>query len=221
MTSGDGLAYLRATMAILRGEDGCEWDRQQDHTTLAPYLVEETAELVDAIDRQVRSDIVEELGDVLYQVFFHADILASDPDEPVTVDDIARLTAEKMRRRHPHVFAGVSVSGVDEIRANWLVQKRSEKGNKRSVSDQVPRSLNSVARAQALLSRASRNSIETPSCPDCESDTTGVGSALLALVREAETRGVDADSALRAAIIHLEGHIASAENKTTDNSDNA
>jgi len=215
MTTSDGLAYLRDTMAILRGENGCEWDREQDHASLVPFLVEETAELVDAIDRGNRDEVVEELGDVLYQVFFHADILASDPDAPVTVDDVARKTAEKMRSRHPHVFDGLQVSGVEEIRQNWVASKKTEKGAKRSVVDQVPRALHPLARAQALIKRSARDGllVSIPGGPG--TDVSDIGDAILGLVAAADAQGIDADTALRRAISRLEDTIVSGE--TNDN----
>jgi len=215
MNSSDGLSYLRDTMAILRGENGCEWDRQQDHSSLVPFLTEETAELIDAIDRGSRDEVVEELGDVLYQVFFHADILASDVNSPVTIDDVARKTAEKMRSRHPHVFAGVEVSGVEEIRQNWVAAKNAEKGGQRSVVDQVPRSLHPVARAQALIKRAARHGlrVNTPVAP--EGDIADIGDAIVGLIAVADARGIDADTALRRAVSRLEDAIASEE--TTSN----
>jgi XTP/dITP diphosphohydrolase len=212
MTALDGLGYLRETMAILRGDDGCEWDRQQDHASLVPFLVEETAELIDAIDGGDRDEVVEELGDVLYQVFFHADILAGDDDSPVTIDDVARKTADKMRSRHPHVFEGLRVSGVEEIRRNWIATKRAERGGEKSVVDQVPRSLHPIARAQALIKRAERNGlgVTTPSAPVTAAED--IGDALLGLVATAEAQGIDADTALRRAISKLETRIVSEEN---------
>lgn len=211
MTTSDGLSYLRETMAILRGEDGCEWDRQQSHESLVPFLVEETAELIDAIDRGNRDEIVEELGDVLYQVFFHADILATDQDFPVTVDDVARKTAEKMRSRHPHVFEGLEVSGVEEIRQNWVAAKKAEKGGEKSVVEQVPRALHPLARAQALIKRAHRHhlTVTTPGSPDI--DPLDIGDAIVGLVAQAEAHGIDADTAVRRAISELENTIRSEE----------
>ena len=211
MTTSDGLGYLRETMAMLRGDNGCEWDRQQSHESLVPFLVEETAELIDAIDRGNRDEVVEELGDVLYQVFFHADILASDGDAPVTIDDVARKTAEKMRSRHPHVFDGLEVSGVEEIRQNWVAAKKAEKGGEKSVVDQVPRALHPLARAQALIKRARRHdlTVTTPVAPDV--DALDIGDAIVGLVAQAEAHGIDADTALRRAISALEDAIVSEE----------
>jgi XTP/dITP diphosphohydrolase len=213
VTESNGLNFLRDTMAILRGPDGCEWDRQQDHASLVPFLVEETAELIDAIDRGARDEVVEELGDVLYQVFFHADLLSSDEDAPVTIDDVAKKTADKMRSRHPHVFDGLKVSGVEEIRQNWVAAKRSEKGGEKSVVEQVPRALHPVARAQALMKRAARHglTVAMPDTPDV--DALDIGEAILGLVSAAEAQGIDADTALRGAISRLEGAIVSEETR--------
>jgi XTP/dITP diphosphohydrolase len=210
MITSDGLGYLRETMAILRGDDGCEWDRQQSHESLVPFLVEETAELIDAIDHGRPDEVVEELGDVLYQVFFHADILASDDNSPVTIDDVARKTADKMRSRHPHVFEGLEVSGVEEIRQNWVAAKKLEKGEK-SVVDQVPRALHPIARAQALIKRAKRHdlAVTTPVSPDVGG--LDIGDAILGLVAVADAQGIDADTALRRAIATLENAIVSEE----------
>ncbi len=108
MTSHSALERLIQTMATLRGEDGCEWDREQTHQSLLPFLIEEAHELVDAVETGTDEDIKEELGDVLYQVLFHADIAASRADG-FTIDDVAEAVDTKMRRRHPHVFEGVSV----------------------------------------------------------------------------------------------------------------
>jgi XTP/dITP diphosphohydrolase len=211
MTMPDGLGYLRETMAILRGEDGCEWDRQQSHESLVPFLVEETAELIDAIDHGNRDEVVDELGDVLYQVFFHADILANDGNTAVTIDDVARKTADKMRSRHPHVFGGLEVSGVEEIRQNWVAAKKAENGGKKSVVDQVPRALHPLARAQALIKRAKRHDLTVANTVSAEVDPLDIGNAILALVAQADSQGIDADTALRQAISALEAAIVSEE----------
>jgi XTP/dITP diphosphohydrolase len=220
MKPGEGLRHLHETMVALRGDDGCEWDRQQTHDSLVPYLVEETAELIDAIDLGDREGIVEELGDVLYQVFFHAGITAEDSVNPVTIDDIAWSTAEKMRRRHPHVFAGKAVSGVEEIKKNWDEQKRLENKRPQAISDQIPRSLDSIARAQALLTRAARAGITPGITPGSDQSPEDVGLALLSLIDTATRNGWSADAALRAAIRQLEEDISSAENHRPEKTDN-
>jgi XTP/dITP diphosphohydrolase len=220
MNPGEGLQYLRDTMAILRGDDGCAWDREQDHRSLVPFLIEETAELVDAIEAGDADNIAEELGDVLYQVFFHADITAGHPSTPLTIDDIARRTAEKMRTRHPHVFAGVSVASVDEIRQNWIEQKKTEKGSGRRIVDQVPHSLQPIARAHALITRAQRNGVDPGADGTGVATETELGDALLALIAGAVERDLDPDRALRDAMRRLEGAITQQEQTSRGNTGN-
>jgi XTP/dITP diphosphohydrolase len=99
-----GLSRLIATMATLRGPDGCPWDREQTHASLVEHLLEETFELIEALEEGSPGDIREELGDVLYQVLFHADIAAAYPDDAFDIDDVAADVEAKMRERHPHVF---------------------------------------------------------------------------------------------------------------------
>jgi XTP/dITP diphosphohydrolase len=213
MTDRDGVDYLRETMATLRGEGGCLWDREQTHQSLVPYLIEETAELVDAIETGTRKSVVEELGDVFYQVAFHADILSDDPHQPVTLDDVARATAEKMRTRHPHVFGEVTVSDVSEIRDNWIKQKQAEHGRPKSVVDQVPSSLHPIARAQALIHRAERHGLDIGTSSATASGEE-LGEAMLGLIHRAESQGINADHALREAIRRLERTIADQENQS-------
>src|SRR6056297_3377491 len=123
------LEALIDTMATLRGDGGCQWDQEQTHESLVVFLVEEVHELIDAIESGDKDEMREELGDVLYQLLFHIDIARSDPDRPFDIDDVARVTNEKMRRRHPHVFAGQDVSGVEQIRDNWQEIKAAEKSH--------------------------------------------------------------------------------------------
>ena len=212
MTSGEGIAYLRETMTILRSDEGCLWDREQTHDTLIPFLIEESAELVDAIEAGTREHLVDELGDVLYQVLFHADILSDHPTNPLTLDDVARRTAEKMRRRHPHVFGDVTVSSVDEIRDNWQKTKKAEKGHTRPIVDQVPHSLHPLARAQALSARAERHGVDTGVVPATVGSEEEVGDALLALIEGARRNGIDADAALRASLRRLEKTMSDNDN---------
>ena len=200
MTSHSALERLIQTMATLRGEDGCEWDRAQTHESLLPFLIEEAHELVDAVETGSDEDIKEELGDVLYQVLFHADIAASRP-EGFTIDDVADTVDTKMRRRHPHVFDGVSVGGVEDIKANWRQIKAEEKAHRDSAFDGVPRSLDGVARWSALLARAEREGLSLPEPPGSEPDTAeGWGHWLLDVLAAATGRGIDVEAAMRQAL---------------------
>lgn len=212
MSDYPNLHRLIETMATLRGEHGCEWDREQDHRSLTRFLIEESHELVDAIEQGDRDGLREELGDVLYQILFHADIAASDPVDPFTIDDVARLTDEKMRRRHPHVFAGVDVSGVEEIRANWQQLKAEEKSERSSVLDGIPSSLQGIARAREVIDKAARlghspsGEVSLP-----EGGEEELGGLLLALIAQASRAGLDADRALRGALRAWERDVREAE----------
>ena len=200
MSTYPHLEQLIETMAILRGENGCEWDREQTHESLVKYLIEEAHELVDAIESGDRVEMREEIGDVLYQLLFHADIARMDPADPFDIDDVARVANEKMRRRHPHVFGDVSVDSVDEIKANWQKLKAEEKKDRSSVLDGVPSSLQGIARTKAVIERAARIN----QYPDVSSSVSfdseeQLGRELLALVKRAGELGLDSDRALREA----------------------
>ena len=123
---GDRLLDLVRVMARLRAPDGCPWDREQTHASLARHLLEETHEVLDAIDADDRERLREELGDVLLQVVFHAQLAADDG--AWDVDDVAQGIVEKLIRRHPHVFGDVEVAGADEVLVNWERIKAEEKG---------------------------------------------------------------------------------------------
>ena len=200
MTSHPALERLIQTMATLRGDDGCEWDREQTHESLLPFLIEEAHELVDAVETGTDEDIKEELGDVLYQVLFHADIAASRPDG-FSIDDVADQVDTKMRRRHPHVFDGVQVAGVDDIKANWQQIKAEEKADRDSAFDGVPRSLDGIARWSALLARAEREGLSQPTPPGLEPHTAeGWGHWLLDVLAAAKARGIDVEAEMRQAL---------------------
>lgn len=228
------LDRLIAVMAHLRAPGGCAWDAEQTHESLAKYLIEESHELVDAIENGTRDDVLEELGDVLYQVLFHADIATADPDAPFTIDDVARVSAEKMIGRHPHVFGDVVADTADEVSANWETWKRQEKPTRASSLDGLPKALPTLVRADKVLSRAERLGVaplkdgagesaddaagvltEAGSSVDPNTaDEHALGQQLLALVVDARSRGLDADRALRQAVREVEQRIRAAESKT-------
>ena len=122
---GERLLDLVRVMARLRGPDGCPWDHEQTHRSLARHLLEETHEVLEAIDADDRDLLREELGDVLLQVAFHAQMAADDG--AWDVDDVAEGIVRKLVRRHPHVFAGLKVNSTEEIVANWQRIKEEEK----------------------------------------------------------------------------------------------
>jgi MazG family protein len=142
---------LVAVMARLRGPEGCPWDREQTHASLAPYLLEETHEALEAISRGDRGGLREELGDLLLQVVFHGQMASESGD--FTAGDIVDALTRKLIDRHPHVFAGVRLGTAGEVLAQWHELKRRETPD-RGPFDGIPISLPALARAQKLLGRA-------------------------------------------------------------------
>lgn len=137
----------------------CPWDARQTHESLAPHLLEETYEAIEALERRDLAELRGELGDVLLQVFFHARIAAERTDETgFTIDDVAEGIAAKLVRRHPHVFGDVAVSGADEVRRNWDQIKAQERaaagGGPGSALDGVPMGQPALSLAAQLLRRA-------------------------------------------------------------------
>ena len=148
---------LLTIMTRLRGEGGCPWDREQTRESLKPYLIEEAYEALDAIDRGAPEPILEELGDVLFQVVFHCQV-ASERGEFAMADLLRRLN-DKMIRRHPHVFGGGAVADAREALAQWERIKQDEggpDGSPRSALDGVPKTLPALLRAQRLQVKAGR-----------------------------------------------------------------
>jgi XTP/dITP diphosphohydrolase len=207
------LLELVAVMDRLRRE--CPWDQQQTHGSLAPYLLEEAHEVLEALDAGDRSALREELGDLLLQVLFHARIAAEHPEEPWDLDAVAADARDKMVRRHPHVFAGRSVDGVDEVALNWEEVKAAEKV-RASVLDGVPPALPALARADKVLARLDRagyqpaaGQVETRD--DRSKAEREIGAALLNQVRAARAAGVDAEGALRRTLRDLEAAVRATE----------
>jgi XTP/dITP diphosphohydrolase len=205
------LDELIAVLALLRAPGGCAWDRDQTHASLVQYLVEESAELVEAIESGDRGELVEELGDVLYQVLFHADIAAEAGE--FTIEDVAAHMTAKMVGRHPHVFGeGVVADTPDAVAANWDTWKAQQKPERTSVLDGVPDAMPSLALADKLLGRAAKVGVvpEPVAVPATEEE---LGAALLALVAGARASGLDAERALRGAIRGLKTDVRGAESE--------
>jgi XTP/dITP diphosphohydrolase len=211
------LDELVAVMARLRGPGGCPWDAEQTHASLVPYVIEEAHELAEAVEALTEghgddAHLREELGDVLLQVVFHADI--ARVEGRFDVDDVARTLIAKLRRRHPHVFDDVEVDGVDDVVANWDAIKRAEKPERSSALDGIPAGLPALARAEKTMSRARRAGLELPdpAAPAAEPlDEEALGAALLGMVRAATDRGLDAERALRAATRALQRELREQE----------
>jgi len=137
-------------MARLRAKDGCPWDREQDHKSLRPYLIEEAYEVLDALDRDDDRGLREELGDLMLQIVFHAQIAREEGR--FDIEDVLRTHIHKLKRRHPHVFGDVSVSGPEQVVTNWEEIKRQE--GKQSILDGVPRHLPALLRAYRVQEKA-------------------------------------------------------------------
>ena len=148
---GERLLDLVRVMARLRGPGGCPWDHEQTHRSLARHLLEEAHEVLEAIDSDDPERLREELGDLLLQVAFHAQ-MAADAGS-FDIDDVAAGIVGKLIRRHPHVFGEVEVSGAEEVLVNWERIKAEEKGE-RPVEDDIPASLPALARAAKVQRRA-------------------------------------------------------------------
>ncbi len=184
----------------------CPWDKEQTHRSLATYLVEEAYETLEAIESGDTGHLREELGDLLLQVYFHARIAAESAPEDggFTIDDVAAGIVDKLVSRHPHVFAGLDVSGADEVEANWEVLKAAEKGRS-SVLEGVPTALPALHLADKVVGKAAKVGV----APDV--DGHGLGDRLLALVVEARAAGVDPEQALRDVVRRLADAVRAAE----------
>ncbi|WP_027464492.1 MazG family protein [Curtobacterium sp. UNCCL17] len=213
---------------LLAEDGGCVWNRAQTHASLARYAVEESYELVDAIDDGDPDDVREELGDLLYQVVLHAGIAARAGD--FTLEDVAAGVRDKMTRRHPHVFGDETADTVEDVVRVWRAAKAAEKATRRSAFDGVPRAMPPLERAVKLLERlAERGDADAvvasvvgagsgvgleargaSAASDAPADD-GVGTvdaewgrAVLGEVAAAARRGVDPVASLRAAVSALE-----------------
>ncbi len=211
---GSQLQRLVEVMDQLRSPGGCPWDAEQTHESLLKYLLEESYEFVDAVQSGNRVDMRVELGDVLLQVYFHARIAQDDLDDPFTIEDVAQSIADKLIRRHPHVFSDAAVQDSAEVIHNWEAIKRLEKG-RTSALDGVAMSQPAVALIEKLLYRASKFGVDVvvPEAVDLEkaADESAVGQALLTVIAWAHANGVDAESALRKEATRLSQQIAAIE----------
>lgn len=212
---------LRQIMAQLRDPDGgCAWDLAQDFASIAPYTLEEAYEVADAIERGAMDDLKEELGDLLLQVVFHAQM--ADEAGAFDFDDVAQAINEKLVRRHPHIFADGPARTPEEIKRIWDEIKAQEKAKKAalpSVLDDVPVGLPALSRAQKLQKRMAKLGFDWPDLAatvdkideevaefqaaarsgDIEAMTDELGDVLFTLVNTARAAGLDAETALTAA----------------------
>jgi len=202
---GARLLDLVAVMDRLRSAEGCPWDAEQTHESLVPYLIEETHELVEAIESGDRMHMAEELGDVLLQVAFHARIALEHGESPFGIDDVAGGIVDKLVRRHPHVFAEGDAETSEDVAANWELIKADEKPHRGSPMDGIPDGLPALARADKVATRLSAagrlDLVQGAAAGD------DLGSRLFALVLEAREHGQDPEAVLRAAVRAVAGRL--------------
>jgi XTP/dITP diphosphohydrolase len=210
---------LIAVAAKLRAPGGCPWDAEQTHRSLVQYLLEETYELIEALESGDAEQIKEELGDVLYQVVFHSDLAASGSlGEKFDIQDVALVTANKMRGRHPHVFGTpeelekYAAKTGEDVMLNWDAHKQREKPERSSVLDGIPQALPALALANKVLGKAEKiGLIDGDGGGVPVGDEAQLGGLLLAIVASARSAGLDPERALREATRELQVEIRQAE----------
>ncbi|MHB1613778.1 MAG: MazG family protein [Actinomycetes bacterium] len=217
---------LVAVLDRLRSPGGCPWDAAQTHASLLAFLLEETYEVIEAVETDDRSAMREELGDLLLQVVFHARLAEEDLGDPWGIDQVAEAIAAKLVRRHPHVFAPGAepaspgrpgVAGPLDLPAwseeGWDARKRAEK-QRGSVLDGVPLAQPGLALAAAVAGRARRAGVMATPTGDQEDSRGDVGDRLLALAAAAQAQGIDPEGALRAAVRRYADQVRQAERES-------
>jgi len=196
------LIRLREVMDKLRSPGGCPWDAEQDHASLLKYLLEESYEFIESVENNDRQAMQEELGDLLLQVYFHSRMAEEDATKPFDIEDVAKSVADKLIRRHPHVFAGALVDSSEDVLENWEKQKAAEKG-RTSAIDGVPLAQPALPLATKVIYRLNKLNYDLPiskpiSLPS-EINQDQFGQILLGLISQAVEKGLDPEAALRGA----------------------
>ena len=211
---------LIETARQLRAPGGCPWDAEQTHKSLTKYLIEETYELIEAIESNDRQQILEELGDVLYHVVFNSDLAESGSlGEPFNIQDVAELSIAKMKGRHPHVFGTkeelekYKAETGDDVMQSWDAHKAKEKPERQSVLDGIPSSLPALLLADKIIGKAQKLGVlESEAKPAFElANEEQLGGLLLALVLSAKAQGLDSERALRETLRELQVEIRTFE----------
>jgi XTP/dITP diphosphohydrolase len=207
------LIRLREVMDKLRSPGGCPWDAEQDHTSLLKYLLEESYEFIESVENNDRDAMQEELGDLLLQVYFHSRMAEEDAKQPFNIEDVAKSVADKLIRRHPHVFDGEVVDSSADVLENWEKQKAAEKG-RTSAIDGVPLAQPALPLATKVLYRLKKLnydlSVSEPIKLKDDVDQDQFGQILLGLITQAVDKGLDPEAALRQAtkelIVQIQEH---------------
>ena len=197
------LNRLREVMDRLRSPGGCPWDGEQTHASLLKYLLEESYEFVEAVELGDREAMREELGDLLLQVYFHARVAEDDEADPFDVEEVAGVVADKLIRRHPHVFGDTVAETSEDVMKTWEAQKVAEKG-RTSALDGVPLAQPALMLANKLTYRVDKFgygfSVEQPVKIQGSTTEEGLGEILLGIIEQAQKQGLDAEAALRGAV---------------------
>jgi tetrapyrrole methylase family protein/MazG family protein/ATP diphosphatase len=233
---GENFGELVALMQRLLSPDGCPWDREQTLATLKPFLVEEAYEVLEAIDAGEVAEHCGELGDLLFQIVFQAELRAAEGK--FGINDVIGAIHAKMVRRHPHVFGDVKVKDADEVLANWdklKAAEHAEKGTRRRTLDGVPLDLPALLRAQRIGEKAAAVGFDWPDAKgvkqkieeelreideavasgDQEEIFREVGDLLLAVSRLAAKLGVAPEDALRSAVRRFQSRFEAVEDRVT------
>ncbi|MCD6358635.1 MAG: nucleoside triphosphate pyrophosphohydrolase [Dehalococcoidia bacterium] len=214
MSQEDKFTTFRGIIARLRAPGGCPWDRKQTHSSLKPHLIEESYEVLDAIDSGDSQKLCEELGDLLFQIMLHSQI-ASEANE-FDIEDVLRGISDKLIRRHPHVFGDTDVKDAHEVMVNWEQLKRREREDGESMLDGIPSQMPSLSASQSIQRKVSRvgfdwddvegvlekvgeETKEILDAPDHEGKVEEFGDLLFALVNFARWMDINAEDALRQA----------------------
>jgi XTP/dITP diphosphohydrolase len=196
----ENLIRLVEVMKKLRTD--CPWDAEQTHESLIRYQLEESYEFIEAVESGNRADLKEELGDLLLQVYFHAEIADEDEREPFNIDDVAAGVADKLIARHPHVFGDVKVNSSADVKRNWEEIKNEEKG-RTQFDEGGPIGQPALPLAAKLILRAEKNGLNLPPTtqPASGVDENSLGDAFLSLISWAVERDIDPEAALRKAAL--------------------
>ncbi len=182
----------------LHGPKGCPWDKEQTFQSLRPYVLEEAHELLEAIDEDATEGMVEELGDILFQMIFFGKL--GEKSGRFTLQEVAQKVGDKLIRRHPHVFGDVEVKDSSEVIHHWERVKAEEKKERKHPLEGIPKTLGALARAQKVVGKMIHKKIPFPK----KEVAVSLGDQLLDLVIQAQEEGVDAESALRTALKRYE-----------------
>lgn len=192
---------------------GCPWDAEQTHRSLVRYLVEETCEVIEAIENGEDADLVEELGDLLLQVLFHSEIAAETGR--FTIEDVAKRIADKLIARHPYVFADADVP--TDLIASWEQRKAAEKARSSSLEG-IPAQLSALSRAHKVIVRARSHGLPAAQLgvDPASVSPERIGDEFLRLVTAAEAAGLDPEQEARDALRRLEARVRAAEAAAAD-----